>query len=93
MLEIGVGTGLSLARYAPHLEVYGIDVSAEMLVRAREKGWLVMFERLLAPLAGVIGWHSDFELDRVLGVPCLRVTNWRPMPPLGIFTFLIQQKA
>ena len=27
MLEVGVGTGLSLARYAPHLEVTGIDFS------------------------------------------------------------------
>lgn len=37
VLEIGVGTGLSLRHYRPHLEVTGIDVSPEMLARAREK--------------------------------------------------------
>ncbi len=37
VLEVGVGTGLSLKRYSPHLEVTGIDVSADMLDKAREK--------------------------------------------------------
>lgn len=37
VLEIGVGTGLSIPLYAPHVEVTGIDVSPEMLARARRK--------------------------------------------------------
>ncbi|PKP72896.1 MAG: SAM-dependent methyltransferase [Alphaproteobacteria bacterium HGW-Alphaproteobacteria-6] len=37
VLEIGVGTGLALRHYAAHLEVTGIDISPEMLARAREK--------------------------------------------------------
>lgn len=37
VLEVGVGTGLSLAGYAPHLRVTGIDFSAEMLERASRK--------------------------------------------------------
>lgn len=37
VLEIGVGTGLSLRHYRPHLEVTGIDVSPEMLAKARAK--------------------------------------------------------
>ena len=37
LLEVGVGTGLSLPRYKPHLEVTGIDFSHEMLAKAQEK--------------------------------------------------------
>lgn len=37
VLEVGVGTGLSLASYAPHLAVTGIDFSNEMLARARAR--------------------------------------------------------
>ena len=161
VLEIGVGTGLSLDRYAPHLEVTGIDVSTDMLDKARakvaekhltnvvrisemdaraltfpdghfdtvvamhvisvvpdpdkvmeemarvcrpggevlivghfarERGFLAALERLFAPLAAVIGWHSDFALSRVLGAPGLSVTASRPVPPFGLFTFLVQRK-
>ncbi|MGO9172553.1 MAG: class I SAM-dependent methyltransferase [Rhodomicrobium sp.] len=34
ILEIGVGTGLSLPRYKPGLEVTGIDLSPDMLAKA-----------------------------------------------------------
>ncbi len=37
VLEVGVGTGLSLPHYGSHLEIVGIDLSPEMLDRAREK--------------------------------------------------------
>jgi phosphatidylethanolamine/phosphatidyl-N-methylethanolamine N-methyltransferase len=37
VLEVGVGTGLSLGRYRPHLAVTGIDISGEMLAKARAK--------------------------------------------------------
>jgi phosphatidylethanolamine/phosphatidyl-N-methylethanolamine N-methyltransferase len=37
ILEVGVGTGLSLSLYPPHVEVTGIDLSREMLVRARAR--------------------------------------------------------
>ncbi|MBI3301090.1 MAG: methyltransferase domain-containing protein [Deltaproteobacteria bacterium] len=43
VLEVGVGTGLSLAAYPSHCEVTGIDLAPEMLERARQKaaenGW------------------------------------------------------
>lgn len=37
VLEVGVGTGLSLPNYAPEVEVTGVDYSEEMLEKAREK--------------------------------------------------------
>lgn len=35
LLEVGVGTGLSLPNYGRHLEIVGIDLSPEMLDKAR----------------------------------------------------------
>jgi phosphatidylethanolamine/phosphatidyl-N-methylethanolamine N-methyltransferase len=37
VLEVGVGTGLSLPRYRRDLEIVGIDLSPEMLQKARER--------------------------------------------------------
>lgn len=37
ILEVGVGTGLSLGYYAPTSELHGVDLSADMLRRARRK--------------------------------------------------------
>ncbi len=37
ILEVGVGTGLSLGYYGPGSEVHGIDLSEDMLRRARDK--------------------------------------------------------
>jgi phosphatidylethanolamine/phosphatidyl-N-methylethanolamine N-methyltransferase len=37
VLEVGVGTGLSLEAYPAHAEVVGIDLAPEMLEKAQEK--------------------------------------------------------
>jgi phosphatidylethanolamine/phosphatidyl-N-methylethanolamine N-methyltransferase len=37
VLEVGVGTGLSLPEYGKHLEIVGIDLAPEMLEKARER--------------------------------------------------------
>lgn len=37
LLEVGVGTGLTLPHYAPHLRVTGIDLSPDMLAVAKKR--------------------------------------------------------
>ena len=37
VLEVGVGTGLSLQRYGEHLEITGIDLSTDMLSKAETR--------------------------------------------------------
>jgi phosphatidylethanolamine/phosphatidyl-N-methylethanolamine N-methyltransferase len=37
VLEVGVGTGLSLPDYGAHLKITGIDLSADMLEKAQER--------------------------------------------------------
>lgn len=51
VLEVGVGTGLSLPAYRRSLEIVGIDLSPEMLDKARER---VAADRL----TNVIGLHE-----------------------------------
>lgn len=157
VLEVGVGTGLAFARYAPTVQVTGIDVSAEMLAKAQEKidqqqlrnviglhqmdarqisfadesfdhiaamhimsvvpnpekvlseivrvcrvggsvmiashfahttegwGWV---ERMAAPLAHMLGWHSDFDRARVMGDARLRLEEEVHVPPFGLMTYL-----
>lgn len=161
VLEIGVGTGLSLDRYYTHLDITGIDVSPDMLDKAREKvaekglthvtrisemdartlafpddhfdtvvamylvsvvpepervlsemarvckpggevlivnhfardtGLLAALEWLFAPLANIIGWHSDFAMERVLGEQALETVGIQNVAPFGMFTFLRQRK-
>ena len=37
VLEVGVGTGISLPMYAPHVRIFGTDISEAMLAKARER--------------------------------------------------------
>jgi phosphatidylethanolamine/phosphatidyl-N-methylethanolamine N-methyltransferase len=53
----------------------------------RAEGW-TFAERLAAPLANLLGWHSDFAMDRVLGHPKLRLEEQRQVRPFGLMTFL-----
>jgi phosphatidylethanolamine/phosphatidyl-N-methylethanolamine N-methyltransferase len=161
VLEVGVGTGLSLRHYNPTLEVTGIDFSADMLEKARkkvrerkldhvkallemdartlefpddhfdtvaamhivsvvpepervvaemarvckpggkivitnhfsrDKGFLSVAERLSAPFANLLGWHSDFPMGRVTDDSTLRVVEQAPLPPFGMMTFLLLEK-
>src|SRR5262245_54337615 len=37
VLEVGVGTGISLPLYSPHLRIFGTDISEAMLNKARRR--------------------------------------------------------
>src|SRR6202040_2563919 len=37
VLEVGVGTGISLPQYAPHLRIFGTDISEAMLRKAQRR--------------------------------------------------------
>ncbi len=162
VLEVGVGTGLSLEHYGPDTLVTGIDFSEDMLQKAREKvrslslshvaelrqmdartldfpdecfdmiaamhvlsvvpepekvmmeiarvckpggrvvitnhfkrnqGLLAALERAFAPIANTIGWHSDFDIETVLQEDTLTVEEQRPLPPMGMMTFLVLKKS
>ncbi len=161
VLEVGVGTGLSLPSYMDTVEVTGIDYSPEMLEKAvkknegknlshvkallqmdarelsfpdntfdtvaamhilsvvpepekvmaeiarvlkpggeavitnhfaRDKGFLAFIEKLTAPLDNLLGWHSDFEKDRIMGQDALMLKVERQIPPLGMMTFMVLKK-
>lgn len=161
VLEVGVGTGLSLRDYRPGVRVTGIDFSADMLARARnrveslrltpvvalermdarhmafpddsfdtvvamhlisvvpepervvaemarvcrpggevvllnhflhETGALAFLGRRFAPLANLLGWHSDFTIEPAVSCPALDVVEQRPSPPFGMFTLLRLRK-
>lgn len=157
VLEVGIGTGLALEFYQPHVSVTGIDLSDDMLREARAKvakrglrnvaglhqmdatqvalpdasfdhvaamhimsvvpdpeavlaemvrlcrpggsvlianhfadhagGWSPA-ERLAAPLANLLGWHSDFAIGRVLGHPKLQLVEQLQIRPLDLMTYL-----
>ncbi|MFC3166705.1 class I SAM-dependent methyltransferase [Paracoccus fontiphilus] len=55
---------------------------------ARDRGALAMAERVAAPLANLLGWHSDFDRSRVLGEASLTLADESTLPPLGMMTLL-----
>ena len=60
VLEVGVGTGLSLPSYRRHVEIVGIDLSPEMLEKARER----VAEEGLANVTALLEMDaSDLEFE------------------------------
>jgi phosphatidylethanolamine/phosphatidyl-N-methylethanolamine N-methyltransferase len=51
------------------------------------KGW-ALAERIAAPLSNLLGWHSDFGIDRVMGDPRLKLEEQVQIPPFGLMTYL-----
>ena len=157
VLEVGVGTGLSLPLYDPSVRVVGIDISPEMLKRARllrerqkldnvlsleemdaeqmsfgdntfdkvaamyvasvvqdpvrlvdemrrvckpggelfivnhfhhTKSIIGIFECLIAPLSGILGFHPDFLLEKFISETGLEIIENHPVNFLGYWTLL-----
>jgi phosphatidylethanolamine/phosphatidyl-N-methylethanolamine N-methyltransferase len=79
ILEVGVGTGLSLPHFRRDARVTGIDVSAEMLARARrrvERRKLAQVEALIEMDAEATSFPDD-SFDAVLA---LYVASVVPIP-------------
>ena len=75
VLEVGVGTGLSLPHYAPYLRITGIDLSAEMLEKARARvarAGLLNIDGLLEMDASELSF-SDASFDTVVAMYVMTV--------------------
>ena len=59
---------------------------------ARPKGPLATLERITAPLENLIGWQSDFAIERVLSTPGLSEIERDDLPPRGLMTWLVLEK-
>lgn len=162
VLEVGVGTGLSLPDYKKHLDITGIDLAPEMLDKARKRvkdegldnvaglhemdagnlqfpdnafdtvvamyvitvvpepekvmrelarvckpggqvmlvnhfsqddgvrGWV---ERQMAPFADLVGWHSLFDVSKVMICEDLTLVEKQSLRPWGIFTMMRFKKS
>lgn len=60
---------------------------------SRERGSLAWAEWAAAPLADLLGWHSDFDRAQVLGEAHLRLVEECSLPPLGMMTLMRLVKA
>jgi phosphatidylethanolamine/phosphatidyl-N-methylethanolamine N-methyltransferase len=49
------------------------------------RGWV---ERQMAPFADLVGWHSIFDVSRVMVCPDLKLVERRSLRPWGIFTMM-----
>src|SRR5436853_369611 len=65
VLEVGVGTGLSLPLYPRDVTITGIDVSREMLEKARSR----VARQRLARFSDKLGFHPDFQLRDMVADP------------------------
>ena len=85
VLEAGVGTGISLPYYSKRCRVYGIDLSEEMLAKAR-----VRVEREALPveeLAIMDAEQLDFPDESFDSVVAVCVVNTVPHPHLALEEF------
>ena len=68
VLDVGVGTGLSLPVYPRHCYVTGIDLSTEMLKKARQK--VKRFNLSHVTLREMDAMNLDFDDDKIGRASC-----------------------
>ncbi len=78
ILEVGVGTGLSLPLYPPHVHVTGIDISQEMLARAEPRRQRLGLDHVT--LRCLDAEHMDFPDDSFDKVVAMYVVSVAPDP-------------
>lgn len=79
ILEAGVGTGLSLPYYKKHVRVTGVDVSPEMLERARKRFQTPTHPQVEALLEMDVQ-NLDFPDNRFQGAVAMYVASVVPDP-------------
>jgi phosphatidylethanolamine/phosphatidyl-N-methylethanolamine N-methyltransferase len=79
ILEVGVGTGLSLPLYPSGVQVTGIDISEAMLARARARAARDQLEQVAA-LLRMDAEHMDFRDDCFDKVVAMYVVSVVPSP-------------
>jgi len=80
ILEVGVGTGLSLPLYPADVEVVGIDISPEMLARARTRRLHEGLDHVVA-LEVMDAESMRFGADSFDKVVAMYVASVVPSPP------------
>ena len=80
ILEVGVGTGLSLPHFRPDSRVVGIDVSAEMLAKARKRS-AARGLRQVEALVEMDAENLTFAENSFDAVLALYVASVVPNPP------------
>jgi phosphatidylethanolamine/phosphatidyl-N-methylethanolamine N-methyltransferase len=58
-----------------------------------EKGLRAALEARLARYGAKLGWHPEFAIETVLGHPDLRLAERRNLPPFGLYTLLVFERA
>ena len=79
VLEVGVGTGMSLPQYQRHLKITGIDLSPDMLAKARDR----VRDKKLNHVEGIREMDAsvmDFSDDRFDTVAAMYVMTVVPDP-------------
>ncbi len=80
ILEVGVGTGLSLPAYDPRTRVVGIDISPEMLDKARERVTAECDGHQVEDLLVMDAENLEFPDDSFDSIACMYVASVVPHP-------------